>query len=225
LIPRIAPFGAYLAFIALAQSVKWVAAFVPEGWTWISLLDLWMYPTKIAVVLGLLVYYWPCYEELSVQGRAGVNDGVLAVVVGLAVYVLWVRMDWPWAVQGRDGGYDPYRAGPQMGPVLAGLRLFGAAVVVPIMEELFWRSFLLRYLISSRFESVKLGTFTPFSFIASVVLFGVEHELWLAGIMAGTAYTLLLYRTRKLWPCILGHAVTNLALGFHVLSTQQWRWW
>jgi CAAX prenyl protease-like protein len=93
------------------------------------------------------------------------------------------------------------------------------------MEELFWRSFLLRYLISPHFQAVRLGTFTPFSFVATVVLFGVEHDLWLAGMMAGAAYTLLLYKTGRLWPCILAHAVTNLSLGIHVLMTGQWQWW
>jgi uncharacterized protein len=87
-------------------------------------------------------------------------------------------------VKGRGLGYDPSQAGNQFGFVLAGIRLLGATLVVPVMEELFWRSFLLRYLISSRFESVRLGTFTPLSFVVSVVLFGVEHDLWLAWMVA-----------------------------------------
>jgi CAAX prenyl protease-like protein len=93
------------------------------------------------------------------------------------------------------------------------------------MEELFWRSFLLRYLISPRFKTVRLGALTPFSFVVTVVLFGLEHDLWLAGMMAGVAYTLLLNRTGNLWSCVLAHAVTNLALGVHVLMTEEWRWW
>jgi len=56
------------------------------------------------------------------------------------------------------------------------------------------------------------------------VLFGLEHHLWLAGMMAGAVYTLLLYTTRRLWPCILAHAITNLMLGAHVLMTGEWRW-
>ena len=49
--------------------------------------------------------------------------------------------------------------------------------------------------------------------------------LWLAGMLAGVAYTLLLYWTGRLWPCIFAHAVTNLALGIHVLVTGEWEWW
>jgi CAAX prenyl protease-like protein len=128
-------------------------------------------------------------------------------------------------MQGRGAGYDPFRAGPDVGLVLAGIRLFGAVAVVPIMEELFWRSFLLRYVISPRFQSVRLGTFTPLSFLLTVALFGVEHDLWLAGMVAGAAYSFLVYRTGQLWPSVLAHAVTNLGLGLEVLATGDWRWW
>jgi CAAX prenyl protease-like protein len=93
------------------------------------------------------------------------------------------------------------------------------------MEELFWRSFLLRYLIQPDFRRVPLGTFTWSSFIISVALFGVEHNQWFAGIVAGLLYTLLLYRSRSLSSCILAHAVTNFLLGMYVLITQEWQYW
>jgi hypothetical protein len=93
------------------------------------------------------------------------------------------------------------------------------------MEELFWRSFLLRYLVTSPFTSVRLGTFTPPSFGATVILFGLEHHLWLAGMLAGVAYAFILYTTHRLWPCIVAHAITNLLLGIHVLLTGEWQWW
>jgi len=53
----------------------------------------------------------------------------------------------------------------------------------------------------------------------------VEHDRWLAGLMAGAAYTMLLYWTQRLWPCILAHSLTNLLLGVHVLLTHDWRYW
>jgi len=118
-----------------------------------------------------------------------------------------------------------FQAGPTIGLALVAIRIFGASIVVPIMEELFWRSFLIRYIIHSNFESVRLGTFTAGSFLFTVVLFGLEHNLWLAGMMAGVAYNALLYRTGRLWPCIIAHAFTNLALGIHVLMTGEWHWW
>ncbi len=212
--PRILPFAAYMAFIGMSY-------LVPSG----SGSELWLYPIKILLVLGLLTYFWSSYQELQqplyVQGQ----ETALAVGVGLVVYVLWVRMDWSWAVQGELTGYNPYQEGAMLGWGLAAIRLFGAAVVVPVMEELFWRSFLIRWIVNQDFEKVAFGTFTLGSFAWTVVLFGVEHNLWLAGMMAGVAYNCLWYQTRRLWPCVVAHATTNLLLGIHVLVTQEWQWW
>ena len=224
---RILPFAVYLSFLVVAQIISWISSSSGTPHDWTAHLDVWLYPIKTAAVLGLLLYFWPQYHELKEKRVNGAGEAVLTVTVGLLVYLAWVRMDWSWAMQG-DGtaaGYDPFRAGTGPGIVLAVIRIFGASVVVPIMEELFWRSFLIRYLINSKFESIPLGTFSLFSFVATVVLFGLEHDLWLAGMMAGMAYTGLLYYTKRLWPCILAHAVTNFALGVHVLLTGEWRWW
>ncbi|HJU03976.1 MAG TPA: CAAX prenyl protease-related protein [Nitrospiraceae bacterium] len=225
--PRILPFAAYLVFLALAQGIPWMAERVPSLVPWKLHADLWLYPVKTVAVAGLLIHFWPKYHELKGRVFHDHRDGWGAVGVGLIVYLAWVHMDWPWAIQGNEetSGYDPFRAGDHIGAGLAVVRIFGASVVVPIMEELFWRSFLLRYLISPQFDSVPLGTLTSFSFLATVVLFGLEHDLWLAGMMAGAAYTLVLHQTGRLWPCIVAHAVTNFALGIHVLVTHEWKWW
>jgi CAAX prenyl protease-like protein len=224
---RILPFVIYLSFLAIVQVIPSITATSPSQNGLAGHIDLWLYPIKTAAVLGLLIYFWPQYRELKDRVINGPGEAILTIAVGLLVYAAWVRMDWSWAMQG-DGtgqGYDPFLAGTGTGIVLAGIRIFGASIVVPIMEELFWRSFLIRYLISSKFESVPLGAFSLFSFLGTIVLFGLEHDLWLAGMMAGAAYTGLLYYTKRLWPCILAHAVTNFALGIHVLVTGEWRWW
>jgi CAAX prenyl protease-like protein len=222
---RIAPFAAYLSFIALGEILQQLQRFQPEGTPWSAGAHLWLYPVKTVVVLGLLVYFWPRYEELHTRPVAGAHDLWLTLITGVMVYLGWVHLDWPWAVHSQTAGYDPYVAGSQLGTALAGIRLFGAAAVVPVMEELFWRSFLIRYLISPRFESVKLGTLTPFAVTVTLILFAVEHDRWLAGLMAGAAYTMLLYWTQRLWPCILAHSLTNLLLGVHVLLTREWQYW
>lgn len=210
-----------MGFIALESLLRWLAASESGG----SGFLLWLYAVRTAVVVASLVYFWPAYRELRNPLCANWREGLLVVVVGVVVYVAWVRMDWPWAMQGQSAGYNPFQAGASAGLILAGIRLFGAAAVVPLMEELFWRSFLIRYLVASPFTAVRLGTFTPLSFGATVVLFGLEHHLWLAGMMAGAAYNLLLIKTGRLWPCVLAHAITNLMLGLHVLVTAEWYWW
>jgi CAAX prenyl protease-like protein len=223
--PRILPFALFMAFIALESLIRWLTGPAPSSETAISPTLLWLYPLRIAVVLSALLYLWPAYQELRNTLCSNVSEALLVLVVGILVYVAWVRMDWSWAMQGQPTGYNPFQAGTGAGIVLAAIRIFGAVVVVPVMEELFWRSFLIRYVVTPTFTTVRLGTFTPLSFGITVVLFGLEHHLWLAGMLAGVAYNLILYKTRRLWPCILAHAITNLLLGIHVLLTGEWHWW
>jgi len=220
MLPRVLPFACYAAFIGLSSLLSSKVF----GFSKITL--LWVYPVKIAAVSGLLAYFWRHYTELRELPRIERSSLLLSVFVGALVYFAWVRMDFPWARQGAAGtGYQPFLAGPYLGLVLAGIRLFGTAVVVPMMEELFWRSFILRYVISTEFASVRLGAYTPASFLITAFLFGAEHDLWLAGIMAGAAYALLLYRTGRLWPVVLAHGLTNFMLGLHVLLKGEWVWW
>jgi CAAX prenyl protease-like protein len=224
-LPRILPFALFMACIALESGLRWVSGLASAAASEHPPLFLWLYPVRTAMVLGALIFFWPAYQELRGKVWADWKEALLTFGVGVLVYLVWVRLAWPWAMQGQAAGYNPWQVGGGTGVILAGLRLFGAVIVVPVMEELFWRSFLLRYLVASPFTSVRLGTFTPLSFGATVILFGLEHHLWLAGMLAGVAYALVLYTTHRLWPCILAHAITNLFLGIHVLLTGEWQWW
>jgi CAAX prenyl protease-like protein len=223
---RTVPFLLYALFLLLGQAVGWLEQ--ATGWPTLSgdTIHLWLYPIKTLVVAAALVWFWRQYDELPWPPKLPVQSLILTIAVGVLVYIAWVRMDWSWATQGTpSSGYNPFAVHSPTSYLLAAIRLCGAAIVVPVMEELFWRSFVLRYLISSRFETIPIGTFRPFSFVAVVALFGVEHDLWLAGMMAGAAYGFLLIKTQNLWTCIGAHAITNFVLGIHVLVTKEWSWW
>ena len=146
--PRVLPFGLYMAFLTLEALLDSASAWVPFLAESRALLSLWLYPLKIVVVLGALVYGWRQYDELHNTLCVSLREGVLTIGTGVVVYLAWMRMDWSWATLGQGAGYNPWQAGASAGALLAAMRLFGAAVVVPMMEELFWRSFLLRFLIS-----------------------------------------------------------------------------
>ncbi len=120
---------------------------------------------------------------------------------------------------------NPYELAGSLALPWIAIRLLGSSIIVPVMEELFWRSFLLRYLVNPDFRRIPIGTFTPSALAISVVLFGIEHNQWFAGIIAGLLYTLLLHRTKSLFSCIVAHAVTNFLLGIYVLTTEQWQYW
>jgi membrane protease YdiL (CAAX protease family) len=107
------------------------------------------------------------------------------------------------------------------------IRIGGAAVTVPIVEELFWRGFMLRLLIDwHRFEDVPLGKFTWFSFLVTSALSAVQHPgQWEVGILCWVIYNGLFYWTRSLTCLMVTHGVTNLVLYTYVYHAQDWRFW
>jgi len=212
---RIVPFAAYLFFIVIADVLERLG--VPQHTL------RWLYPAKIALVALLLALFWRQYRELSRFHLAPLH-ALTALATGVVVLVLWISLDAGWMVFGSPSGFDP-RVDGRIDWLLVAIRIAGAALVVPLMEELFWRSFLMRWIDAADFESVEPSQLTIKSFVITVVLFGVEHNLWLAGIVAGAAYSLLYMRHRNLWSPILAHAVTNGLLGVWVVRTGSWSYW
>ena len=105
------------------------------------------------------------------------------------------------------------------------VRLFALTVTVPLMEELFWRSFLLRWIDSRNFLAADPARASLTAILVVIALFGAEHSQWLAGLLAGAAYTIVYVRTRNILLTTLSHAITNGFLGIWILSTGNWRFW
>lgn len=221
---RVAPFALYMAFIALEEMLRFLAekghaAVAEQFW-------LFLYPVKAVSVALVLFLFRKQYTEINSGEFIRPATACAALALGLGVFAMWISMDFPAATMGTLRGYDPNLCrndGVRL--FLTASRLAGAALVVPFMEELFWRSFLIRFIISHDFTKVPIGRFTWPSFLITAVLFGLEHNLFLAGILAGILYNLLLYHSRSLSACILAHGVTNLALGVYVLQTGKWYFW
>ncbi len=217
---RVLPFAAYMLFTVAFDLLKPI---VPAG-VLADNFTAFTYPVKITAVAALLLYFWKTYDELSLDGFKILHIfGALAT--GVIVFIFWINMDWSFATLGSSESYDPRILPENPYYAFLAVRLVGTAFVVPVFEELFWRSFVLRYIIHQDFIAVRIGTFTWMSFLISSLLFGSEHYLWLAGIMAGIFYNLLLYWSRNIYACIIAHGVTNLLLGIYVIRTGNWQFW
>jgi len=221
---RIAPFILFMAFIAIEEALRFAAQR-----QWFAMPDTtlnYLYPLK-ALSVGLLLYkYKDQYYELRLKDLQKLKTSVAICGVGLLIFVMWISADWMLSLTGPPSGFNPtlLPEGPIRG-LMTAIRVAGAVLIVPLMEELFWRSFLLRYLIDADFESIPIGGFTWSSFLISTVLFGLEHHLFIAGMIAGAIYSVILYTTRSLAQCVFAHAVTNLALACYVLYTGKWYFW
>jgi len=221
---RILPFALFMAFIGIEellralQKAEWLL--VPEN------LFLILYPIKIIAVTAVLVYFRHDYDELHWRDLSPSSTTLVSILLGVTIFVLWIQMDWPWATFGSPQGFNPSSLPPGYVQIsMIATRLVGAVLLVPIMEELFWRSFLFRYLIGTPFQSVSIGKSTRLAFFGTTLLFGLEHSYFIAGMMAGALFNWLFIHTRSLAQCILCHAVANLTLGLYVLKTSEWRFW
>ncbi len=212
---RVLPFLVYLGFIVVVDLL---------GRAGVAAEQLrWLYPVKIVAVAVTLLLFWRHYTELH-RWRVTPLWTAIALAVGIAVFILWISLNAGWMIVGTPGGFDP-RTGGQVDWLLVALRIAGAALVVPIMEELFWRSFLMRWLDAPDFLAVDAGKVRLQSVAIAALLFGFEHNQWLAGIVAGVAYSWLYRRQRSLWSAILAHGVTNGVLGVWIVHTASWAYW
>jgi CAAX prenyl protease-like protein len=168
--------------------------------------------------------------------RGGPSRPLLSILIGIAVFAIWVGPDRiaPWwrhvflfdnALVGHPADNTPPLS--KSDPVFLAFRIAISVIAVPILEELFWRGWLMRWIIDSRhFERVPLGAYAPAAFWTVALLFASEHgSYWDVGLAAGIVYNWWMIRTRNLWDCILAHAVTNGILAAYVVAAGQWQYW
>jgi hypothetical protein len=178
---------------------------------------------RVALPLALLVFFVARGAFPELGGARWRGAGTLAdVLFGVALAVLWVGPYWLWDGLPRPGAGEGFDRAAPFGADHAGValavRLVGFAGVTPFVEELFVRSFLLRFLdVFDRdgdFRAVPIGRFAWRSFLFTVVYFGLSHRSWewAVAFPTGALFNLWLYRRRQLGPVILAHAVTNATI-------------
>ena len=175
-----------------------------------------------------------------------------AVVVGIGVFVIWVGLDshylttnelfqnyifpffkkiglgWLCSDPTPQKPWNPHEAfgeNSTLAWLMIVTRLLGSTFVVPQIEEVFYRSFLYRYVANQNFLSVPLNKFLPWPFVATAVVFGFAHNEWLAGILCGAAYQWLVLRKNRLGDAMTAHAITNFLLGAWIIWRGAWHFW
>ena len=213
-LPYVAPFGAFVGFMYLEK----VLPFSPQS----------LYPVRCMAALAVMVLV----SRPVIRLRP--SKTLPSLLLGAGVFIIWVGPDWVWGyrdhwlfsntITGSAVSSLPPEARTDW--IFLGFRVFGSAALVPILEELFWRGWMMRWIIRPDFLSVPLGTFTKSSFWIVALLFASEHgPYWEVGLIAGIAYNGWLVHTRNLADCILAHAVTNAMLAGYVLAYSEWRYW
>ena len=183
----------------------------------------WLYVVKTLVGAWLIGTIRPWVEEMRWKFSW---EGIL---VGFAVFGIWIGLDSWYPKFGQAG--RPWNPHSEFGldSTLAWLvvvvRILGSSLIVPPLEELFYRSFVYRYAVNPAFQSVPLGYFGWVPFLFTSAIFGFAHYEWLAALLCAFAYQGLVIWKKRLGDAITAHATTNLLLGLWVVRHEAWRFW
>lgn len=214
-IPYVVPMAAFCAITAVE----------PQLHAWYPI----VYVIKVVVVTVCLLLFRGPLSEIRFDSRY-LTPGVL---VGAAVFAEWVWLEplthYPhFAILGKRAEYNPFASidSTSLRMVFLAARFYGLALLIPMVEEIFWRSFLLRVFTDpDHFDRLRVGEYSWRAFCVVAVAFGAAHQEWLEAIICAAAYGLLLRKTRSLFACVLAHSVTNLMLGIYIVTQHAWRFW
>jgi CAAX prenyl protease-like protein len=221
-LPYVLPMAVFLGFTMLEGYLPRAAEGGPHP-SWYPI----AYAVKMAAVLVAMWFGRSAWADLG--PRPDAIGWLSAIGCGLLVTALWVGLDGYYPKLGGEdvrASFDPFTLKPAARAGFLAVRLLGLVVVVPIFEELFCRSFLIRYVIDpDHFREVPIGRVTPMAAGVSAALFASSHSEWLPALLTGLIWAGLLWRTKSLLACVVSHMVANLALGVYVLATHQWKYW
>ena len=208
------PVAPYLMPFLMIMAAAMISRAVADGFEW-------LYPLRFLAAATTLWFFRARYRELDWR------FGWVSIATGAVVFVLWLALD-------KAGGEH---AGESIGTALQSspdfvrfgwlaIRTLAAVVTVPIAEELAFRGFLLRRLISLDFEAVAWRNYSALALIVSSVAFGSLHgERWLAGSLAGLLYAGAMLWRGRIGDAVVAHATTNALLAAWVLLGQRWSLW
>ena len=212
----IAPFLAFIAVMSLEKSL--------------GLPPAWMYPARVIVTLAALLIF-----SRPLLATAPSSPG-LSILLGGAVFALWIGPDVVFGPAYRHFWlFENSVTGKALSSIpdslkgsgwFLALRAASCALLVPPVEEFFWRGWLMRWLIDNDFTKVPLGTYQTMAFWAVALMFAAEHgPYWEVGLLTGIIFNWWMLRTRNLMDLIIVHAVTNALLSVYVLQTGKFEYW
>lgn len=226
-VPRALPFALFLL----------IGSFQGKGFAGS---EYWLYAAKTLGVGALLWAIRDWLPEMKWSFKAE------AVLVGIGIATLWIGLDgkipsldeiWGHAqklVTGKapeppkpETPWNPleyFRDTPAVGWAFVAVRVLGRSLVVPPLEEVFYRSFVYRYLANPKFLDLPLGAWHTMAFVVTSLMFGLAHPgQWVQGIVCGMAFQALVIRNRRLGDAMLAHATTNVIISAYAIATRQWQ--
>jgi len=226
-------------------SKAWISHVAPFV-AWIALMFLlgepagWKYAVRSGVCLVLFIALRPWKWDYPPLKWKNLPSATLAGLVVLAIWILpesdWLSgfesfqrfyqtvgllMPWELTIPSESTPYAP----EQVGWGFAITRLLGSAIVIAVIEEFFWRSWMTRWLNKENFLEVDPGAVSTKSILIASLLFATAHTRWIAALLCGLIWGFYYRKTRDIWAVCYAHILTNFLLGVYVLTTGNYEFW
>jgi uncharacterized protein len=215
-----APFAALLSILALER--------------WSTLPPLTFQVGGAIFLTAVIALVWRYVPDLQAD-KLGIRYPLGTLVIGVGMFGIWIAPDvlipgyrhHVWFENWLLGKFTPgLTEAARAHPAVIWLRAARAIVFAPFAEELFWRAWMMRWIVRNDFLTIPLGAYSSSGFWIVALLFGLEHgPQWDVGIIAGVVYNWWMVRTRSLGDLILVHALTNACLSAYVIATGKWEYW
>ncbi len=239
---HVVPFAVFMAFMIVLQLgggfIEWKH---PDAPWWRQDPAQLIYPVQTLVTLGFLIRYWRSYTftwswkwslVAIVFGAIGIGVWLLPT----ALYDRWGLTDKPDGILGylgvseRRDGFDP---GIFHSPLAywgsLTMRFLRAAVVVALVEEIFWRGFLMRFVCDWEGDYWKqpFGRATWRSYLIVTGMFILAHGVsdYPAAFVYGSLTYLLCVWSKSLGACVVMHATANFLMGVYIMKTGHYGLW
>ncbi len=205
----------YIPLLVLLASTLVLSAFSTEF--------QWLYPLRVISTGLALAYCWKPLAWPSMKWSA--QSMAFPVLTGVAVFGVWLALIPASAIESGKFATQLARMPIVLQISWIVFRCAGAAITVPLAEELAFRGYVMAALSGKNVLPAAQLRFNWIAFILSSLFFGALHGQWIAGTLAGMAYALVRYRTQRVADAVVAHGVTNGLLCIYVLVTGYWSYW
>jgi CAAX prenyl protease-like protein len=239
------PLAVFMLLLLPYQLTGWPEWKHPDAAWWRHYPAQWLYPVQTLITLGLLLFFRKNYE---LKWSRHVFLGALMGAVGIGFWILptqlhtWLGLEGDqegilkWlGVMPRTDGFNPqdladkFGGSPSVYWASLSMRLFRAVVIVALVEEIFWRGFLMRFLLDPDrdYWKVPFGKPAWLSYFVVTGAFILAHSPvdYLGALIFGSLMYWLAVRTKSLLACVVMHGVANLLMGWYAIEFGKFGLW
>jgi uncharacterized protein len=216
----------------------------PELPWWRYQPQIWFYPIQCLIV-GLMIAFWWRHYQFRPLGLRPMVLGMVVGAVGIGLWLLpnWLHRHYGWEVRwpgseklllgfhDRPKGFNPdvFAQGSAAWWITVVLRFLRGVLIVPLIEEPFWRSFLWRSVADrdQRWQRPPFGLKHGKAILLTSIAMMLAHspQDYATCLIWSLLISMLAVSTRSLGACVVAHATSNLLMNIYIMTTREYGFW